>query len=247
MKYTLTLLLLTVCSLSFGQVSLKEYCPDDQSQYRATCASYAPTYTAFSIAYNKQNGYNKAHENFTVFSEGFVASKIKSDKPFTGRIFNKCGKNVIAQDALNVLKDHGTVLKKDFREGCACSKQKKLLASNTKRYKIKDWKEITSSDETTHIDNITQSLDNGSPVIITILQEPFFLDNKAREVTFPQGHEKKEAAANHVITIVGYDSAINGGSFLVKNNYTTWGDHGYAYVQYKDLLKIIRGSFVILL
>lgn len=233
---------------STNHISLKKYCPTTQGQEGAICFAYATTYTALSIEHNiRENKTDEALNDFNAFSFGFVASKVKKNKPFFGRLFNKCGRNATAKLALEVLQSSGTVPFKEFKEKCDCSKIDKV-ADLASKYKIKTFNTIgnTSISDSLHIKKIKYELTNRKPVITTILQESFFYNNNdINEVVFPNSYEKSEKYANHVVCIVGFDDNHNGGSFIIKNNYKLWGKNGFAFVKYEDFIKLIRTSYTI--
>jgi len=245
-KTILTMVGVLMSILALAQaVSLRAYCPDQQGQDGATCASYAPVYTALSTQYNALHHYRSGDPQFTVFSYGFVASKIKAGKNLLVRLFTRCGWNVQADLALDVLKETGTVFQDQFPYTCSCSKQQKVQAV-TPTFKIKDYQLLgdTTTAPERHLAAIKDALNHQCPVIISLLQTDFFHKNQATDVVFPSNYQREEADANHVICIVGYDDNRRGGSFLVKNNYVDWaGDQGYAYVRYDDLFKLIRYSY----
>lgn len=228
MKHCFVVCLLVALANSSGaqdKISLKQYCPFAVGQYRATCFAYATTY-----------------------SDGFVASKIKRDKSLTGRMFNKCGKYATSEKALIVLRETGTVLKSDFSEGCKASGVKKYLNAAA-QYRIKGYTIIGNNEtnDTEHIRLIKSALKDSVPVILAIYQEGFFAANKQNTMSFPDGYEKHSTNANHVICLLGYDDDVNEGSFLVKNNYTSWGNGGFSYVRYEDMIKLVRESYRIVL
>lgn len=195
MKRVITIfsILIAIHHDGFSQVSLKSYCPTTTAQDGATCASYAPTtYTAMSIMYNYRDGYTEGMPNFYVFSEGFVASRIKRMKSFFGRAFNKCGRNVVVTDALNTLANPGTVLKRYFPEKCDCGKQKTTEVGNTfTLYKISSWKVIgtDTSNTAAHISDIIKCLDNFKPVVIAINQDDQFRSNSSATFSFPASYK----------------------------------------------------------
>jgi hypothetical protein len=227
-------------------VSLKEYCPTKLGQKGALCFAYAPVYTALSIAHNvADNQTDEALPTFHVFSYGFVASKVKKDKSFFGRLFNRCGRNATVDLAFGVLLQTGTVPFNTFPQKCDCGKVNDLLQAS-QLYKIKDTTIL--GDETTksaiHIQRIKAALKQKQPVVTAIVQETFFYNNKGNySITFPANYQQNSASANHVVCIVGFNDTVNGGSFLVKNNYTSWGLNGFSYVRYTDLVKLIRSSY----
>jgi len=243
-----TFIISEVNAQTTNNISLKTFCPTKQEQEGALCFAYATTYTALSIEYNiREDKTDENQKNFNAFSYGFVASKVKKNKPFFGRLFNRCGRNATAKLALEVLQNSGTVPFQDFQEKCDCSKTDRV-ADSAKRYKISKFNtigNITIADSL-HIQKIKHELSNKKPVITTILQESFFYkSNGVKDVTFPGSYTNSEKFANHVVCIVGYDDNHNGGSFIVKNNYKAWGINGFAYIKYEDFIKLIRTSYTI--
>jgi hypothetical protein len=244
----LILLFIITPLLAFSQdsVSLFKYCPKKLGQEGALCFAYAPVYTALSIEHNVLN--NQTDENspdFKVFSYGFVASKVKKDKSIFGRAFNKCGRNATVDLALGVLLKTGTVPFSVFSENCDCEKVDDLIQA-AGQFKIRDTTIIGDENINidTHIKNIKEALKQNKPVVIAIFQETFFYNNKNYILQFPHNYKEHKTSANHVVCIIGYNDSINNGSFLIKNNYTNWGQNGFAYVSYLEMIKVIRGSYV---
>ncbi|RAJ77493.1 papain like protease [Chitinophaga dinghuensis] len=233
---------------SFAQSSsLREYCPFELAQVNATCASYATVYSALSTQYNAANGFHASDSGFTAFSYGYIASRMKADKRGLRRIFNRCGLNVGADIALETLKKYGTFRMKEFPYICACTKLPGV-ESNYPSFKINNFTCLgtDSSIAVEHIEKIKGAIDQKLPVVAAIYQTPFFHANRVADAVFPEHYEKVETKANHVVCILGYDEHRNGGSFLIKNNYADWGgDHGFGYVKYSDMLKLIRATYVI--
>ena len=241
------LLLTPFISAQVSSISLEKYCPNDEGQKGAICFAYATTYSALSIEHNVKNNKVKGSDEFKTFSYGFVASKVKKNKSFWGRMFNRCGRNATAKLALDVLKENGTVIYKQFPEKCKCKKTDRLL-DEAGEFKIQSYEVVgnTEVDDAVHIESIKSRLKNKKPVITTIYQVGFFRSaNEQEDILFPDGYQKKPNNANHVVCIVGFDDNRNGGSFLVKNNYKAWGKDGFAYVKYEDYLKLVRTSYVI--
>lgn len=246
--FILFLLPLTILNAQETKISLEKYCPTKTGQEGALCFAYATTYTALSIEHNvKENNTDEASENFKSFSYGFVASKVKKNKSFIGRLFNRCGRNATAKLALEVLKENGTVSYSEFPEKCECKKTDEMM-DKANVNKIKDYHIIEEPNENKYIKKIKNNLLNKKPIITTIYQEDFFgsrSNNGKESITFPGDYTEHDTFANHVVCIVGFDDAKNGGSFLIKNNYKAWGKNGFSYVKYKDFLKLIRTSYII--
>lgn len=250
-KILLAIFIIGSISIVNGQVTeitLKDFCPKAEGQEGAICFAYATTYTALSIEYNvKENNTDEKSTNFKSFSYGFVASKVKKNKSFWGRQFNKCGRNATAKLALGVLEKTGTVPFNDFKETCSCKKTDKVL-EKAKKYKIKSFNSIGDSKmlDTEHVEKIKQNLAKQKPVVTTIFQESFFYNSNGKvDISFPSEYQKHMTNANHVVCIVGFDDKYNDGSFMVKNNYTKWGDDGFSWVKYEDFIKLIRTSYTI--
>lgn len=252
MKSYLTVLLLifsvVFLSAQTDRVSLKKYCPKHEEQEGAICFAYATAYTALSIEHNIKNGItNENSKDFRSFSYGFVASEVKKEKSFWGKRFNRCGRNATAKMALEVLKNLGTVPFVNFQEKCACRKTNKF-EDEAQKFRIQDYDTVGTVNlpDVIHIQNIKDKLLSKNPVITTIYQEGFFRNsNSSKTIVFPVEYVKKDINANHVVCLVGYDDNVESGSFLVKNNYNSWGEEGFSYVKYEDFIKLIRTSYVI--
>ena len=229
-----------------AQVSLRAFCPTKAGQDKSVCFAYAPVYTALSIAHNIANGVSdEGDSRFESYSYGFVASRIKQGKGFFVRLVDHCGRGGTVELSLAVLANEGTVPYTEFQEECECSKVSGA-SSDAAKYKIRNWSMLgdVNTPAAIHIAAIKKTLAERKPVIIALYSPGFFGKTGDDVVQFPPlGQRDSTAIANHAICIVGYDDAR--GMFLVKNNYTGWRDHGFAYVKYTDLIVLVRNSYTL--
>ncbi len=267
MKAALNILLFTFFSPVFSQsnitstVSLKDYCPTDRGQYKATCFAYAPVYTAFSIMKNLKEKRTEVKDKANnAYSDCYVASQLNQTNNWFVEKFTCCGQNGTYLKTLEFLKLNGTCLINDFKEKCV-KKRKKLKMDESKLIKIKDyevfedvWKYIYESngksENYTSEAWIIKNLDKNIPVIIAPQQVASFL-NLTDPIWKPSDAEKlviKDGCiANHVICIVGYgkDSVTDEIYFEIRNNYIPWANNGFAYVKANDFLLFVQDAAII--
>ena len=250
-------------NLGFAQerieaVDLSDFCPDEKSQYESTCYAYAVTYTAMSTEYNILNNItDKKIINDNWFSAGVVSSYNNSQLPLWSQS-PRCGKYGTADKALKILKTIGTTFKNDYN--CNCKGFGKVMRGigTSKLYKISDFStlEIHNKYSLESVNWIKDALAKKHPVITAIYQ-----NDRLRGVKTPDIDDKipdqetlnsfafdTNGSSNHVVCILGYnDNYKDGvGYFLIKNNYTEWGNKkGYAWVPYTFFLPLINEAYYI--
>lgn len=266
MKKIFSYLLLLTTIIIYGQetltskVDLSKFCPYKESQYKATCYSYAVVYTCLSAEYNILNNITDCTEiNKKYFSSGYIASLYNSSLPLFKRSPH-CGRNGCANGSLKMLKKEGTVFTSDY--DCNCNSVSKInseLPKDIKKYKIKDFasKIMNNQYSMENLYWIKNWLSNKHPIIIGFYQNTKIYTNKNKgiddiildEATMSKiKNSKNSVLSNHVICIVGYDDNYKNGKgyFLVKNNYNTWGDgNGFAWIPYTYLLPLIQEAYYI--
>src|SRR5690606_24161456 len=245
---------------SFGSVDLSIFCPNEKSQYKATCYAYAVAYSAMSTMYNIQNNIVDSNEiNRTYFSPGVVASYHNNTLPPLKRSY-KCGKFGTAKKALEILKTNGTTLSSDY--DCDCkplSKISKELKRSVKLYKISNYVNLAINNiySTQSLNWIKDALNNKRPIIISVYQDTHMRNIKTSSIadSLPNkktmsivSNHRRYGLSNHVVTILGYkDDHVSGnGYFLIKNNYRKWGDgRGFSWVPYTYILPLVHEAYYI--
>lgn len=239
------------------KINLSAYCPDKETQYKATCYAYAVVYTAMSTLYNlRKEITDRETINNSTFSPGIVASYHNSKLPFRKRSW-RCGRYGTAKKSLDILKKTGTVFSKDY--DCDCEKFRRIkrrIPDNVQWYKIEGYKrlEINNRFSEDYTQWIRTGLTERNPIIITIHQNAEFKSNRSIALDLQQPDSntlsrfsKTKGTSNHVVCILGYHTNYNesGLYFLVKNNYTRWGENGFSWVKATFLIPLINDAYII--
>lgn len=96
--------------------------------------------------------------------------------------------------------------------------------------RIRSFESVVSS-------NINSKIDNMTPVAIGLMTGRRFwtLKGELHTQTYsPINMENNRPSNGHAVTIVGYDNALHGGSWIIANSLgPTWGDHGIGILPYE--------------
>lgn len=113
-----------------------------------------------------------------------------------------------------------------------------LHLNNAKSYKINDFF-VTKS-----IAGIKSALSKGFPVILAMQIPKSFQECKSLIWKSPT-YENRSKASGHAMVAIGYDDAINSGSFRIANSWgTEWGDKGKIWINYSELEYWLDGAFI---
>jgi len=243
------------------KVDLSKFTPKNEFQFKTTCYAYAVGYTAMSTEYNITNNItDKTKIETDYFSPGVIASNHDSSLPWYKRSRN-CGRLGTADISLNILKTVGTTLASDYK--CDCEGygdvQSQIAKAKAKLYKIKDYATLSVGNKFSQssVDWMKNALDQKHPVILGIYQ-----NNQLREAegitsihdaqpdtqTLKKISKYPAGTSNHVVCILGYDENYlgKGGYFLIKNNFSGWGDTNHLlWVPYTFILPLIEEAYYI--
>jgi C1A family cysteine protease len=217
-----------------AEYSLAKYTPDAAHQGSfSTCAGWAVSYYGRTmleaIKYNWENEF----VNHNTFSPSFVYNKIRVD--------SGCSKGVSLLEAVQVLKDYGSVKMSFFPYDCSrsISGAELQLAG---QYRIKDFRVICTREDKNKTGIIKKSIAERKPVIIAVdCPEAFYT---AGEYWSPSTEELAFRGKGHALTVVGYNDTVNGGSFHVMNSWgNDWGKEGATWIRYSDFEKITYYAF----
>jgi hypothetical protein len=215
-------------------VSLKEYTPIPGNQgSTSTCAAWATAYAGRTIldALKYQWGRDSANKN--TFSPSFVYNQIRMSKTCNG------GTSLI--DALDVIKNEGSIKFKEFGFECSrdVTEQDKSHAGD---YKIIEYRDIFSSKVINKVKLVKKSLAEKHPVVIALDCPPSFMS--AKEVMKPDSSEYKSWARGHALVVIGYDDHKYGGAFEIINSWgTKWGNKGFTWIKYADFQFFVPLAF----
>jgi C1A family cysteine protease len=217
-----------------AEYSLAKFTPDAAHQGSlSTCAGWAVSYYGRTmleaIKYNWENEF----VTLNTFSPSFVYNKIRVD--------SGCSKGVSLLEAVQVLKDYGSVKMSFFPYDCSrnISGAELQMAS---QYKIKDFRVICTREDKDKTRIVKKSIIEKNPVIIAIdCPESFYT---AGEFWSPAAEELTFRGRGHALTVAGYNDTINGGSFYILNSWgNEWGKEGSTWIRYSDFEKITYYAF----
>ena len=217
--------------------SLLTHCPyaRNQRQY-STCTAWATTYAARTIAEAVANGWTDRNQiTQEAFSPLFVYAQIK------GSGDSNCQSGTSISDALNLLKNVGTVKFNDFDVLCASHVGSGAL-SEAAAHRIDDYFTLFGSScqsEDEKVRKTRKALSEDCPVVVSM--ECYRSLNDAGESWDGWADYRR---GSHAMCVVGYDDERNGGSFLLMNSWgREWGKDGFTWVTYHDYARHSRWAF----
>ena len=94
------------------------------------------------------------------------------------------------------------------------------------------------------LESIKLSISNGMPVIIGMLVPKSFTELVDSNLWRSKDSDSLEDSYAHAMVIVAYNDLKAGGAVKVMNSWGTgWGENGFAWITYKDLLKYTMGAY----
>lgn len=220
------------------QVSLRPYCPSPKSQapYN-TCVGWATAYAGRSILEAVATGNtDRKSIDEKAFSPSYVYNQI--------RVEESCQSSAYLHKAGEVLMKQGCARMDDFPFDCESVVDEdamKLAAS----FRINAFLALAPYREfgQNEIDRIKKSISQQHPVAIAFQCYGSFMDLGS------DGIWKGVVAddpyhGHHAMVVIGYDEAVNGGSFEIMNSWgARWGDKGFAWVSYADMMKYCEAAY----
>ncbi|MHA2099083.1 MAG: C1 family peptidase [Candidatus Kariarchaeaceae archaeon] len=205
--------------------SLKKYSPTPGSQgIYGTCCGWAVAYAGRTILYAMNNNIPSDKIDSIVFSPSYVYNQIRE--------YENCLGGTSLFLGLDVIKDEGALMMKDFHYDCNLdvSKQDSIRAS---KYRILEYRSVADFEQKDKAKFVRKSISEGKPVIIA-LDTPQSL-MRANKLWIPDSTDYKYWGRGHALTVLSYDDKYFGGAVEVMNSWgTKWGDGGYAWIKYDD-------------
>jgi Papain family cysteine protease len=214
--------------------SLRKYAPIPQNQGAyGTCVGWSTAYAARTIqmAY-QQNWTNTELITENAFSPFFVYEEAKP----ASDVF--CQEGTSLFNALEILKDMGTVKISDFGMQCGQTITKTLERKATE-FKVKDYRRLFDLGTKDKVPFVKKSIAENRPVVIGIqCCAESFLNAKGVESWKLQAQDNPNPDGGHALTVIGYDDNYHGegkGAFELMNSWgTAWGDQGFIWMSYED-------------
>lgn len=221
-------------------------------QEGSNCVGFAIA-GALNILHNKANNITHFKEKLIQrFDPNFIYCSLKdmNDVKCVSGDGCNCGSHIV--DGLELIKNYGCkklVIKP--RLECATTLSKSIhntLSYMTDLYYIEDWYNFVDWEKNNgkktgrfrmDIDKMKKLICLDIPLITGVFVGESFNDLNSIYKS------PDEIAGAHAITIVGYNDNFNGGSFRVLNSYgDKWGDNGFFWISYKDLIYNFSSSGV---
>ena len=229
--------------------SIEEYVPNVGSQRQSgSCVAWAFSYYGMSTIYNRKYGIRSvAGKRAHAFDPWFLFNQISyldEDTCANGvneleilRISNRIGNKKMLFSPMNI--DCET----DWEDISL-----KSVVEYTKPYRFIDWEQINASEDSNSVDKVKSEISKYEyPVMIGISRYGKGLDKLYNDTNgiFKPNYDD-EIYDGHMMTIVGYDDNINGGSFRVVNSWgKDWGDKGYMWMSYNDYRRYTDTTFTV--
>lgn len=239
-----------------AQFSLRQYTPPIQSQGDyGTCVAWSSAYAARTIAWSIRNNYNNIDNAASIskytFSPQFLFLNIKSPDDA------QCESGSSLVDALKFMQDTGVIAWDNSAYNCTAvysNDDKK----NAQTYKIQDFQRLSSwfNIQDSTILNMKRSLAEKRPLLVGMhLPNSFNIVDTKTGIWYPEPSDYVEAIkaknfsgqyVGHAMCIIGYNDAVNGGSFEIMNSWgKNTGKDGFYWISYDDMKKF--GSQVLIM
>lgn len=226
--------------------SLEQYVPEIGNQSDSgSCVAWAFSYYGMSIIYNKKYKITSdAGKKANRFDPWFLYNQISylEDDP--------CSDGIYETEILKLSSRIGNKKMLFNPTGITCETNwdnisLKNVVDYTKPYKFTSWEQIDSKSINSINQIKSEIVTYNYPVMIGIENYGEGLDNnKVEDGIFKPDYD--EDSSGHMMTIIGYDNTINGGSFRVVNSWgKDWGDNGYMWMSYSDYKKYTDTTFTV--
>ncbi|GAA4462104.1 hypothetical protein GCM10023189_38370 [Nibrella saemangeumensis] len=225
------------------RISFESYCPSVQKQGSySTCVGFACGYYLRTILEAKHKQItDKVRINQLAFSPSYLYEKAKSERDYA------CTEGVYLSKAFDVLKGVGVVPFNSFPYP-ACGQETVTADAAAARFRIRDYERLFSvgDEEQKKIQRIKTTLAEGSPVVVGMVIPESFLSAGKRWEPAPGDNPADKRLPGHALCVVGYDDTRYGGAFRVINSFGTgWGDKGFCWIIYRDMVRFTRYGFAI--
>jgi hypothetical protein len=225
------------------RASLKMYAPYTHFQQGGTCVAYSFA-TARTILWAYNNGIT---DQKTISSNSF--------SPFYIYYRNKdrsdinCEKGINAETAALDLLNNGVAKIIDveypdyypFTNKWLCNTYPpdyNIDCANGQKFRL------TEVYRTENLDELKTALALNMPVVLGIAMPESFEKCIGKDLFVLSENEKIDPSSGHAVVAVSYDDDKYGGAVEILNSWgSNWGNDGYVWIQYKDLLKFVLGGY----
>lgn len=232
-------------------VSLREFAPPVGSQgLYSSCTAWATSYGARTMSYAIQHGYSKTNNYDEIlrntFAPDFIYNNINKN--------NDCTHGTVISDALLFMKKTGDIRRVgDF----SCGKRYEEDLDRAKTYTIKDYARLNGSSVSKDalVLKMKALLASKHPLPFgMILPEDFEKVDKSG-IWYPTQNDRYNASMakagrinylGHAMCVIGYNDAINNGSFEILNSWGSWyGNEGFFWINYDDFYAFLMDIYTI--
>ena len=222
------------------KISYREYCPQVFFQNGSTCVGWA-VYSLLSTQQNiLMNETNPQRKLFRAMDPYFVYSLIRNKED------KWCEEGTFPQDAFDVLKDYGTkplFANPDIKcnSNLAISSQDNLLNTILNAYTISEYHSVYSDfmSDNDKIAYLKNALKAKKPILVGLPTSDKLggTDNSIWMY---------DSNGGHAMCIIGYDDSKLGGCFELMNSWgSDWGDKGFVWIRYEDIVKYLVQAYVV--
>lgn len=222
------------------KISYREYCPQvfNQSKF-STCVGWA-VYSMLSTQQNLlMNETNSQRKLFRAMDPFFVYSQIRYNED------KWCQEGTFPQDAFDVLKEYGT--KPMFanpeihcNSSIKISGEDNLLMTMLNSYSISNYYSVNTVllSEYDKIAYLKLALKEKKPILVG-------LPTSKKLGGSDNSIWKYDPNGGHAMCIIGYDDSKLGGCFELMNSWgIEWGDGGFAWIRYEDIVQYLEQAYV---
>ena len=217
--------------------SLKQYCPKPLNQLDLkTSSGWAAAYAALTIVMAEQNDWSKTEVMQNVYAPAYPVFKAKQ----------KAGLENPADLSLNqvidALKEYGTPKYRELPSRSLTSVSPEI-EQKARENRISEYARLYEKLDTrlTKITAIKSTLNENLPVIIAMHTPKSF--SYAEQFWQPREEFNKDIPG-HALTIIGYDDSRYGGAFEVMNSWgSEWGNDGFMWIKYDDLIEFSEDAY----
>ncbi|GAA4450166.1 hypothetical protein GCM10023189_10440 [Nibrella saemangeumensis] len=221
--------------------SLANFMPSvgDQGEF-GTCVAWASAYYMRTIMQARQQGLSGSAIDATRFSPAYLYERIKL------RNDNECQGGATLVDALDVMKKTGNMLLSQVSYP-QCGADLSRYDNEAAQYRIEGYAtlfDILQGASTEKIGAIKAALAEGENAVVIGMQVPRSFIQAGDTWRASPGETPEASLGGHAMTVIGYDDNKNGGSFLIVNSWGTgWGNKGYTWGNYEDVVRFTRYAF----
>lgn len=225
-----------------SKISYRAYCPPVLSQGQlATCVGWATSYAQLTTQQNILMGEsNPTRKEIRVMDPNFVYAMIRD--------YNDgwCSNGTHMWEALEVILNYGAkpYLTPPWLSCNSTYEIDKFAIDIASMYSAESYSALI--DKSNLVTTLKSILNDKKVISAGISITPSF--TKGTGILYgkwsPNLNEQIEGG--HAMCIVGYDDTKYGGSFELMNSYgTNFGDNGFVWISYKDIVKYLDEAYVL--